>query len=637
VRAYVTFGLALLVGTMAWAQSVTAYQRGAAAFDADNCAGAIPDLEAAKLSVSRANLLLGRCYFESQSFPKAIEALTNYRKTEAADIPALVLLAQALQRNSQGGDGVTLLEGFLKDHPDETSVDAALADLYVQMDQGDKASAELQKVLAKRPEDPFAHIGLGKLALKQQKWQVAIDEFGRAKAVVPNNFDVLYGIGMAYVRLNNCQSAAEPLRQALRLAPVNYSVAKPLAACYEKLQKWSDLMLVALQTGTKEEAADEETTTMAVHAYQGLNDPPAAEKYYRVVLAAAPTNVTALVALGNVLYDAKKAADARKEYLDAVNLKPDLLNIQERLGQMAENAGTAADIDEAIRRYKLAAVVPGGTDSARMSLANLCYGKKDKDLPCARTALDGITDPARALTVKTLRAQIEFTDFEQSKDPAKLELAGRLANDVLTGLPDNIILLKIAAKVAYEQDKLTEAVTLLTKALSMDPSDQDVRYKLVREYLNNPDLNGLPTAISLLTEFTLKYTQDYEAYLLLGDAYRRQNDAANAGANFQKGLDHLPPHPEARLSPFFVSYGMLLFNSNDPDRYEKARVPLTLATQLNPSDENAQLNLAMTCLQLGPERRDQLTAARDKLAELKSPLLVQLEQAIAAAPQPKIP
>jgi tetratricopeptide (TPR) repeat protein len=625
VRAHATLGLTLLFATAAWAQPVVSYQRGAAAYDADNCTGAIPDLEAAKASVSAANLLLGRCYFEAQQLPKAIEALTNYLKTEAADIPALVLLAQAHQRDGHGENGVTLLQGFLKDHPDETAVEAALADLYAQMGQPDQAFAEFQKVVAKRPDDPSAHIGMGKLALKQEKWQAAIDEFGRAKAVVPNNFDVLSGTGIAYVRLNNCQSAAEPLRLALRLAPTNYAVAKPLAACYEKLQRWSDLMLVALQTNTKEEAADEETTAMAVRAYQGLADPAGAEKYYRTVLAAAPANVTAHVALGDLLYDAKKTADARKEYLEAVNLKPGLLGIQERLGQMAE---TASDTEEAIRRFKLAAGA-GGTDSARMSLANLCYGKKD--LPCSRSALDGITNRAMALTVKALRARIEFDD-------KNFDLAGRLANELLAEQPDNIVILKIAAKVAYEQDKLTEAVSLLSKALTMDPADQDVRYKLVREYLNYPDLNQLPRAVDLLTDYINKFTQDYEAYLLLGDAYRRQGDGPNASANFQKGMDRLPARPEARLSSFFTSYGILLYASND---YEKARVQLTTATQLNPVDENAWLNLAMTCLQLGSTRADEMTVARNKLAALNSQFLPQLDQAIAdksaAAPAPATP
>jgi tetratricopeptide (TPR) repeat protein len=364
---------------------------------------------------------------------------------------------------------------------------------------------------------------------------------------------------------------------------------------------------------------------MAVKAYQGLNDPVGAEKYYRMVLTTAASNVAAHVALGNLLYDAKKTAEARKEYQEAVNLRPTLLRIQERLGKITEDAG---ETDEAIRRYRLAAA-PGGSDTARLSLANLCYEKKDKDLVCARAALAAITDPGMALTVKTLLARIEFDD-------KNFEAAGRLANDVLAELPQNIVLLKIAAKVAYEQDKVPEAVALLSKVLPMDPSDADVRYKLVREYLNYPDLNGLPKAVELLTEYINKYKQDYEAYLLLGDAYRRQNDAPNAKDNFQKGISKLPDNPEPRLSSFFTSYGKLLYESGT---YEDAYVKLTTATNLNPSDSTALLNLGLTCLQLN--RLDEMNVAKSKLATVKPELVAQLEQAIAdknaAAPAAKTP
>jgi predicted Zn-dependent protease len=355
-----------------------------------------------------------------------------------------------------------------------------------------------------------------------------------------------------------------------------------------------------------------------------LSDPASAEKYYRQVLAAAPVNVTAHEALGDVLYDAKKIQEAGKEYLEVVNLKPGSVRIQERLAQMAESSGQN---DEAIRRFRLAAG-PGGTDSARMSLANLCFNKVPKDLSCARSALEGITDPSRALTVKTMRAQIEF-------EAKNFDEAGKLANELLTLQPENIILLKIAARVAYEQDKVPDAITLLSKSLSIDPTDQDIRYKLVRVYSNNPELNQLPKAVELLTEGINKYNSDFEAYLLLGNVYRRLGDPPNAKENFGKGMAR-NPRPEPRLAWAYTGYGLLLYEGQD---YEGARVQLTTATQLAPADDVAWYNLALTCLQLN--RTEEMMQAQSKLTVANSRYLPLLEQAIAAkagaVPQPKVP
>ncbi len=613
----------LLFVTAAWGQSQTgqSYQRGAALYDSDNCKDAIPDLESAKTSVNRANLLLGRCYFETGKFPNAIAALSNYLKTETSDLPAMVLLARAHQADGHGENGVKLLEDFLKLHPDETAVRVALADLYTEMGQTAQASAEFQKVVAKREKDPSAHIGLGKLALKEEKWPVAIEEFQKALAVVPNDFDALSGMGIANLKKGDCQAAADPLWQALRLAPTDYSLAKPLAECFEKLKRWSDV-LNALQTRTKEEAADEDATARAGRAFQSLKNKEGEEGYYRLVLKTVPSNITAHTALGDLLYDANKKPDAKVEYLEVVKLKPDSPRIQERLGDMADGE---AQTEEALSRYGQAATSKDAPDSVRIKAAQKSYSLKK--LAETKQYLNAITEPRYSIEVKRMRAQI-------ARDEEDYQTAWKLSSELVAETQDLFPVLKMAGQVAVKVNRIPEAWPLLEKALTMAPSDSEIRYELARVYTNYDELDKLPRARDILTDYINQFSKDYEAYLLLGNVYRKMKDIANAKQNFRLGVDRVPTPTPARLSWAFTSYGIVLAADGD---YEQARVELTQATTLDPTDDNALANLALACLELN--KTDEMMAARARLESMHSQYLSAVDDQILAKtgkpPDPK--
>ena len=593
-----------------------AYQRGAALYRSADCTGAIAELQGA-VSLPAANLLLGRCYLETGQFGKAIEALTSYRKTQADDAAAAILLAQAHERDGHGPDAAALLETFLKDHPDQIYVHNALGDLYARLGQASKAMDQYHAVTGPQPEDPGARIGLGELAVREQRWQEALDEFNKAKAVVPTDYRVRLGLGTAYLGLNKCEDASGPLRQALDLAPDNFALAKKLAACDARAQKWKEL-LAALRTGTPEEAADEEATAMVTQAFRAVNDSAGAEAYYRRVIMAAPANVTAHTDLADLLYGAKRMPDARAEYLAVVKLKPDSARIHERLGDMAD--GPDKD-KEARTHYEAAAKSKDGTDSARMKLAQLCF--KAGDMACTTQALDGVTTAALARDVKLLKMQVEFKNQNWAA-------AGALANELLATDRKNLTVLSVAGEVATRQNRAADAVLLFEEALLLDPANKGLRYRLAGVYTDNEDeLHRSQRAVELLTEFLSKYQQDPEAYLLLGNAYRKLNDVTNAKVNFKLGFERLVPPISPDLVWAYTAYGNMLLAE---DNYDEAYGIYTQAVKLNPNNETALVNYAVTCLHLN--RTDELNDARARLEKMNSVLLPQLDEQIQAAKEP---
>jgi len=596
------FPLSIALAGACWAQNEeSSFQRGAALYRSADCRAAVLLLERSAATNPRASLLLGRCYFEAQQWAKAAEAFAAYQKSAPSDPEGVILTARAQARAGHGDAAAAMLNDYLKANPAEQSVRTALGDLYIRLGRGSDAMNEQQAVLRDQPGDPGARIGLGLVELHDEKWQAAIDQLEKVRPDVPEDSRVLAGIGTAHAALGNCEKAIDPLRLALDLTPDDYALAKKVASCDVKLKKWS-AVLGALRTGTLEESRDEEATRMVVEAYSASADLAGAEAYCRWAIIATPGNLTAHLSLANLLFTGKRIREAYAEYAEVVKLKPDSLEIHERMGDISMEQ---KDPSDARQHYEAAARSAKATDTVRMKLARLCFASDD--LKCVTQAVAGVTSPALLIQVKTLRARVEYK-------AENWDQAGVLANEALVGDPQNSTLLRIAADVAARQNKPADAADLYERALKLEPANKDFAYRLAGLYSNYDELKDrLPRAIALLTDFLQKVQQDAEGYLLLGNVYRKMNDLENAKLNFKTGFDKIQPPIPARLSWAYNSYGVLLYNEN---KFDEAYPYETQAVQLNPTDEASQLNFALLCLELG--KMDELNAARDKLVAMNS-------------------
>ncbi len=598
----------LFAAASVFAQPDPAFTRGTAVYRSGDCKDSLTDLATSK--TPRAAVPAARCLLESGDAQRAADLLARYYQNAPDDSVAAVLLAQARERTSGTADAVKVLDDFLKRHPENTGLHAALGDIYVRANNSGQAASEFELVVKEVPTDPAAHAGLGDLALKEQRWADAIAEFEKARTASPGNFRASLGLGTAYAKQGSCDRAESPLREALDLAPTNFGLAKMLAVCLSGGQKWKEV-LSALRTATPEEAADEEATALATKAFTAFKDAAGAEAYYRQILALAPTNFTAHNDYADLLYTARRVEEARAQYLEVVKLRPDTPRVQERLGDIFSAANQPA---EARAHYETAAKSSNASDSSRMKLAQLCFAAKD--WTCTSGALDRISSPELGQEKKLIQVQVEYALDH-------LPPARALADELLATSPKNLVVLRIAADVAQRQDRIQDAARLLERAVEVDPASKELRYPLVRLYLNFPELEGLDRSVTLLSDYLAKYEQDAEAYLLLGNVYRKKEDVSNARQNFQTGINKLtPPIPE-RLSWAYTAYGILLYNDKD---YEHAYTILTDALKLSPKDETILYNYGLTCVEM--DLKDQLEDARAKLDALNSPRLADLEKAI---------
>jgi predicted Zn-dependent protease len=439
-----------------------------------------------------------------------------------------------------------------------------------------------------------------------------VEQYKKVLDLAPGNAAAAAGIGRALLELRQMAGAIPYLQQAARLQPNDWELSKLLAGCYLKTDKWP-ATIQALEYNSLAHANDEEATAWMAQAFAHTGGAARAEPYYRGVLGRAGGNLTARMNLGNLLYDARRWKDAQEQYVLLLKAKPDLFEISDRVGQIAEQEN---NLPEALRYYADACRSPLATTPMKIRLARLYF--RTDDTAHALPALEAIlkAEPNNR-EVKTLLAQVDAK-------AGKMNDAARYAAEALPGDPNNLVLLRLLGDDAIRRNNDTAAADYLERALAVDSKDRDLLFELVGLYTNDDSLDRLPRAFDLMNEYVTVNPDDYEGYLLLANLYRRKSDAADAHAYFTRGFSKMPAQPPPRLSWAYNSLGLLLLSEG---KYEEALASQLKALELNPADANAEYNLALTYLKL--KRKDEVNAARTKLSQMAAPdLLSSLDETI---------
>jgi predicted Zn-dependent protease len=199
----------------------------------------------------------------------------------------------------------------------------------------------------------------------------------------------------------------------------------------------------------------------------------------------------------------------------------------------------------------------------------------------------------------------------------------RYAGELLPADKSNPALLRMLAEAALKRNHEAEASDFLEQALAVQHNDRDLRFKLARLYTNSETPDRQARAFDLMNEFVTANPEDAEAYLLLAHLYRRKSDTENARSYFQRGFQKMPAQVPAGLSWAYNSYGIMLLEEK---KYEEALTFQSKALELDPKDDHAQYNIALTYLKL--KRKDDVNSSREKLSQMGSPLLSQLDEQI---------
>ena len=588
-----------------------AYRQGTEAYRAGDCPEAVRLLNQSK-GTPRSLLMMGRCYLEMGDFAAAQTALQEYNRDVPGDEEAAILLARAAEDAGDAAKALSALEDLRKQAPASLAVEDALADAYAKSGKPGLATPLYRAVLAAQPGDIGALTGLADMAFSESQWDASAEQYRKVLELSPGNAAANAGMGRAQLQLGHVDAAIPYLLHAARLRPGDWALTKSLANCYVKTAKWNDA-IQALEYDSVVHAEDEEATGWMVQAFSHTVDAAHAEQYYRAVLQHAAGNFTARITLGDLLYGARRWKEAREHYLLVLKARPQLFDISDRVGQIAEQEN---NLPEAIQYYASACRSPNATTPMKERLARLYF--RTGDMANAGNALETVLQADRDnREVKEMLIQVAVkTD--------RMDDAVRYARELLPKDPNNASLLRLLGEDALKHNNDGAAADYLEHAEALDSKDRDLRFELVSIYTNNDSLDRLPRAFELMNEYVGLYPDDYEGYLLLANLYRRKGDAAQAMDFFMRGFDKMPAKPPARMSWAFNSLGLLLLSQG---KYEDALDNQLKAVQLNPADATAVYNLALTYLKL--KRREEVMGTREKLSQMGAPeLLTSLDEQI---------
>jgi tetratricopeptide (TPR) repeat protein len=127
-----------------------------------------------------------------------------------------------------------------------------------------------------------------------------------------------------------------------------------------------------------------------------------------------------------------------------------------------------------------------------------------------------------------------------------------------------------------------EARVEYAEALRLDPENDPARLSLAKTLL---ELGEAGAALPLIQEYTRRMPGDYEGYLTLAHAYRRQGDLVNAVEGLRHALALKPDNYEVQYN-----LGLVLARAGN---LEQAQQCLETAVKLNPQEAGAHYELSL--------------------------------------------
>jgi len=180
-----------------------------------------------------------------------------------------------------------------------------------------------QQAARLQPTDPEPHLAAGLLLEKQNKFAEAEHEYQEVMALDANSVDAAIGLANIYMRGKRLPEAETQLRKVVAAHPDQAAVHVQLGRVLAAQGKNEDA-IGQLEIAAKLAPSDLSVQRDLADLYDTTGKPDKAESAYRVLTAAHPQDAELRHGLGKSLIRQKKFADAQKELIQAVHLKPDL-------------------------------------------------------------------------------------------------------------------------------------------------------------------------------------------------------------------------------------------------------------------------------------------------------------------------
>lgn len=176
---------------------------------------------------------------------------------------------------------------------------------------------------ALQPNDPEPHLSLGQLLEKQNDLKDAAQEYKNTLVLDPLSSDALAGLANVYMRENSLGPAEDALRKLVAADPNSASPRVQLGRVLAAEGK-NEEAIAQLEAGERLEShPDDEVQKDLAGLYLSTGKYQKAESSYRALLTSHENDPELHDSLGKILLKQHKFSEAQKEFVRAVELKPD--------------------------------------------------------------------------------------------------------------------------------------------------------------------------------------------------------------------------------------------------------------------------------------------------------------------------
>lgn len=163
--------------------------------------------------------VLGLSLFVSGRFSEALPHLEATRRWATDNLELGYALGQAYIQVQQPDRAREALASVFGVPPDSAGAHLLVAQAMIRLEHENLATAELERAIKKQPDLPRAHLLLGQLALFRGRLDECVALTRKELEISPGDSMALYQLGDAYVRQSNWDEAIGALQRSLWLNP----------------------------------------------------------------------------------------------------------------------------------------------------------------------------------------------------------------------------------------------------------------------------------------------------------------------------------------------------------------------------------------------------------------------------------
>ena len=490
------------------------------------------------------------------NFPSALQ---EAEKAVALDPTSAELerkLALVELRNGQAQTAEASFKKAIELDPRAVAPRLMLANFYQVHNRSLEAEAQLRIAVSANQQDPEPVAALARFYLEQNKRPEAEELLIRSKYGFADNSAGYRLLGDFYLGLGELDKAANEYRALNEEHPEDLEVKK----------NFVDLLIRTNQLG-KAKVVDDEILKADPSDSDGLifrgecqlqaGDITGAVGIFQTVIRNDPGNGLAHYQLGVAFQKSGSLETAESEWRQAVHYRPDLVDAQRELAQLAIRRGDMATLDEA--SGALIKLRPASADGYAMravvEISQKHFSAAESD---ARKAVElAPSSAAGYVQIGNLNfAEAHFADAESSyrlaldRDPksndalrglmnsyvarGQVDAAVSAVNDQIGKVQDSSEFYDLLGTVLFERKKdLTGAAAAFSRSIELDKNNADAIIKLVQVQVASGQIER---AIATYEQASKDNPRNADFYVMVGDIFRARRDWAHAKEAYQKAL-----------------------------------------------------------------------------------------------------